>query len=203
MAQQWVALIFSGPSGIQVPCTILPTLSFHQQTALCLAADCQVKWATCTRCHTKHIWLAPSGLVRLPWVGRKYRWVRLMSLTFCNGTRGEMWQAAAELKYQGYSESLLMWFFCLFTILSRITVWLYTLPLSRDSSDVEAVRKASGYSACTRTCVVQMHIHTQMTSKCLLHFSMINNIMQQFLREVLRKKKQSEPWKRKNREVCP
>lgn len=41
MAQQWVALIYSGSSGTVMPCTFLPTLSFHQQTALRLAA---VRW---------------------------------------------------------------------------------------------------------------------------------------------------------------
>lgn len=71
MAQQWVALIYLGPSGIEMPCTVLPTLPFCQQTPLYLVADCQVKRATCARSHTEHSWLAPGGLVWLLQARRK------------------------------------------------------------------------------------------------------------------------------------
>lgn len=170
-----------------------PVLSPADSLAPCC---CQVKWAPCARCHTNHRRLAPGVIVHFPGAGRKHGGLCLISLTFCNATGEDMCQAAEELKYQAYSDSL-------FTVLSRITVWLHTPPLSRDVSDVEAEWKASSYSTCTRTCIVQMLTQTRMTSGRPWHLKKINDITQQILREVSRKRKQAELWKRKTGKVCP
>lgn len=167
MAQQWAALISVGPSGTQVPCPVLPPSPFS------LAPRCwQVKCTTGARCHTQHGWLAPRGLIPLPWLGSKDRRVHL---TFGHGSRAETWQGTAELKYHGYS---VCWcdFFCLFIHCPIQNQSDYTHCHFQGPSDVEAVWKASGYSTSTWTCIVQ--IQTQVTSKCFLHLSKISDIIQ-------------------------
>lgn len=141
MAQQWVALTYSGLSGIQVPCTVLSTVPLCQLTALCFVTDCQARWTTHACCHTKYIWLTPSGLTHLH--GEKQS-SPFDVTNFCSGTRGKMCQATAELKYQGYS---VCW--CDLSLPSRVTVWTHTVSLSRDISDVGAVWKATMYSTST------------------------------------------------------
>lgn len=121
MAQQWAALISLGPSGTQVPCPVLPPSPFTSRQPCPLLLSGEVHNGNLLSHNTG--WLAPRGLVPLPWVESKDRWVHL---TFCNGTRAETWQVAEELKHHSYSDSVLTWFLLFIHCSIQNHLWLHT-----------------------------------------------------------------------------
>lgn len=144
---------------------------------------CQVRWAMHTCCHTKHIWLTPSGLTHLPRVGRKDNWVHLMSLTFCRSSGWKICQAA-ELKYQSSSDNLPIWF--LFAFLCWITIRSHNVTFKGSLTLVQYGKPLCTLHAC-RLALHKYRWRCRWHQGCL-YFSKTYDIMPQFLRNFEKEK---------------